>query len=71
MRSALVVLSVLAILAGGVLFGVFTPQAAASTGPIPLNCNRACLEDLVNQYLNAVVAHDPKRLPLSEHVMYT
>jgi hypothetical protein len=33
---------------------------AASTGAIPLNCNRACLENLVDQYLAAVVAHDPK-----------
>jgi hypothetical protein len=43
----------------------------ASTGPIPLNCNRACLENLVDQYLNALVAHDPNRLPLSKDVMYT
>lgn len=43
----------------------------ASTGPIPLNCNRACLEDVVNQYLAALVAHDHKRLPLSADVMYT
>src|SRR5215471_11504680 len=49
----------------------FVPAARASTGPIPLNCNRACLEDLVNQYLAAVVAHDPKRLPLSADVKYT
>src|SRR5580765_6893452 len=43
----------------------------ASTGPIPLNCDRACLEGLMNQYLAAVVAHDPRRVPLSEDVMYT
>jgi hypothetical protein len=43
----------------------------ASTGPIPLNCNRACLEGVVDQYLAAVVAHDPKRLPLSKDVKYT
>ena len=48
----------------------FTP-ARASTGPIPLNCDRACLENLVNQYLAAVVAHDPKRLPFSQDVRYT
>ena len=59
-------------------FGAFTLGAAilaghlaASTGPIPLNCNRACLEGLIDQYLAAVVAHDPKRLPLSEDVKYT
>ncbi len=49
----------------------FVPRGQASTGPIPLNCNRACLEDVVNQYLAALVAHDPKRLPLSADVLYT
>ena len=52
--------------------GIMTPRADAfGTGPIPLNCNRACLEDVVDQYLAAVVAHDPSRVPLSEDVMYT
>jgi hypothetical protein len=50
---------------------IFIGDLAASTGPIPLNCNRACLEGLIDQYLAAVVAHDPKRLPLSEDVLYT
>lgn len=43
----------------------------ASLGPIPINCNRACLEKVMDDYLAAVVAHDPKRLPLSADVMYT
>jgi hypothetical protein len=43
----------------------------AATGPIPLNCNRACLEDVVNQYIAALSARDPKRLPLSADVRYT
>lgn len=50
---------------------IFAANANASIGPIPLNCNRACLEDVVNQYLAALVAHDPKRLPLSADVRYT
>lgn len=45
--------------------------ASASIGPIPLNCDRPCLENVVDQYLHAVVAHDPSRLPLSKDVMYT
>src|SRR5215813_908730 len=55
------------------IVGVITlvAMAHASTGPIPLNCNRACLENVVDQYLTALVAHDPKRLPLSKDVMYT
>jgi hypothetical protein len=61
--------SALALLAGGLAY--FVPSANASTGPIPLNCNRACLEDVVNQYLAALSAKDPKRLPLSADVRYT
>lgn len=40
-------------------------------GPIPADCNRACQEGLINQYLDAVVKHDPKGLPLSANVKYT
>jgi hypothetical protein len=43
----------------------------ASIGPIPLNCNRACLEGVIDEYLAAVVKHDPRGLPLSEDVVYT
>jgi hypothetical protein len=46
-------------------------HARASIGPIPLNCDRACLEGVVDQYLAALAAHDPKRLPLSADVRYT
>jgi hypothetical protein len=70
-RSALIALGGLAIVAAAVLTGTLATHVDAATGPIPLNCNRACLEDLVNQYLAALVAHDPKRLPLSADAMYT
>ena len=43
----------------------------ASTGPIPLNCNRACLENVMDQFLRAVVKHDPKAAPLSADIKYT
>jgi hypothetical protein len=71
MRSTLTVSGVLVALAATLLVGSLAREADAAAGPIPLNCDRACLEDLVNQYLAAVVAHDPKRLPLSQDVMYT
>lgn len=71
MRSAFVITGAAAIVAAAAFSGYITPKARASTGPIPLNCNRACLEDVLNQYLAALVAHDPKRLPLSADVMYT
>jgi hypothetical protein len=59
------------VLATGVVAGLFAPRLDASTGPIPLRCDRACLERVLDQYLEAVVAHDSKRLPLSADVKYT
>jgi hypothetical protein len=61
----------MAMTAAASVVGYPTLQVHASTGPIPLNCDRACLEGVMNQYLAAVVAHDARRLPLSEDVMYT
>ena len=51
--------------------GGLAVRVSGSTGPIPLDCNRACLEGVIDQYLAAAVAHDPKRLPLSADVKYT
>jgi len=34
-------------------------------------CDRGCLEGLVNQYLDAMVAHDPSRLPATPGVKFT
>ena len=35
------------------------------------HCDRACLADLLTQYVDAVVAHDNTRLPLAGSVKYT
>jgi hypothetical protein len=67
LRSFVVAATTLAALA----IGFFPMRVRASVGPIPLNCNRACLEGVIDQYLAAVVKHDPKGLPLSEDVVYT
>jgi hypothetical protein len=71
MRSTVVALCAITIVAAAAITGYLVPNAHASTGPIPLNCNRTCLEDVVNQYLAALVAHDPKKVPLSADVIYT
>src|SRR5215469_12431074 len=60
-----------AVAATAVVLAVRIPVAHASTGPIPLNCDRACLDKVVDQYLAALTARDPKRLPLSEDLKYT
>ncbi|MGH8207895.1 MAG: hypothetical protein ACRETK_14060 [Steroidobacteraceae bacterium] len=41
--------------------------SAAAAG----SCDRACLEGFVDQYLDALVAHDPARLPLTKDVIFT
>jgi hypothetical protein len=50
---------------------VFAPALIAQSKPVPGDCNRACLEGVMEQYLAALLAHDPKRLPLSADVKYT
>jgi hypothetical protein len=47
------------------------PAARKAVADIPAACDRACLENLVDRYLAAVVAHDPGRLPLSPRVRFT
>ena len=34
-------------------------------------CDRACLEAFVDQYMDALIAHEPKRLPTTQHVKNT
>ena len=70
MRTKAAIVCAIAIAAIAIT-GTLSPKVDASTGTIPLNCNRACLENVVDQYLTALVAHDPKRLPLSKDVRYT
>ncbi len=66
----------LAAAAGAAIVLAGTPalalQAAAGSGPpAPIHCPRACMIGLMDQYLNALVAHDPSGLPLSKGVRFT
>ena len=49
--------------AGLALLGLAGPASAKS-------CDRACLIGITDQYLAAVVAHDPSKAPLARHVMF-
>jgi hypothetical protein len=40
---------------------------AGQSGP----CDRACLENFVDQYMDALIAHDAKRLPMTARVKNT
>jgi len=44
------------------------PGAAPAAGQ---TCDRACLNGFVDQYLAAMVAHDPSRLPVAKDVKFT
>lgn len=35
------------------------------------SCDRACLENFVNQYMDALIAHNPKQLPMTARVKNT
>ena len=45
----------------------FVVTAAAA---VPDPCNRACLKDLANSYVAALVAHDPSKVPLAADVRF-
>jgi hypothetical protein len=42
-----------------------------STAAAPGDCDRTCLNDITEQYLAAIVAHDPSKVPMSPSVRYT
>ncbi len=56
--------------AAALTFGASAP-ADAATKAAGLTCDRTCLEGFADKYLDALVAHDPGRLPLGRGVMFT
>lgn len=48
---------------GALAFGLFLTGVSAGLAA-PNECDRACLKGLLDQYLNAVVKHDPSAAPL-------
>jgi hypothetical protein len=57
--------AVLLLIAG---LGAAAPALAAE---LPPSCDRACLSGLLDDYLAAMKAHDPSRLPLAADVRFT
>jgi hypothetical protein len=70
MRAKNILIGAVYCLAAAMMTGKLT-RTVAATGPIATDCDRACLEGLATQYLAALVAHDPKTLPLAADVKYT
>jgi hypothetical protein len=53
-------------------FVAFAPCLnTASAAPAKSDCDRACLNGIMDQYLAAMVAHDPSKLPLAKNVKFT
>lgn len=64
MRKSSIVAGIAVLLVAGA-HGVAMAQNASGA------CDRACLEGLADKYLDALIAHDPKLLPLSRNVKFT
>ncbi|MDB5684265.1 MAG: hypothetical protein JWM75_1963 [Sphingomonas bacterium] len=64
MRSLLAVGFILVLPLAGMAAPIAPAEAATS-------CGRSCLEDFMQSYLKAVVAHDAAKLPLATGVKYT
>jgi hypothetical protein len=60
-----------AALAIGLALGAIPTLASAQALPQPPVCNRACLEGFIDQYLKALVAHDPASLPQVRDLKFT
>lgn len=56
---------------GQATFGVVVAAALAAVPAEAAECDRTCLSGLVTKYLDALVAHDPARLPLAPNVRFT
>jgi len=61
--------------ASAILLSVLIFAGAASAGPqggaAASSCDRACLNNFADQAVDALVAHDPSRLPATQWVKYT
>jgi hypothetical protein len=47
------------------------PHSGGSAAAAATGCDRACLNAMIDQYLAAMVAHDPSKLPLAKAVKFT
>jgi hypothetical protein len=68
MRAGFFATVVISVLASGMAGGT----ARAANLPVPeVPCDRACLQNMVDQYIAAMVKHDPAGLPLAPGYKYT
>lgn len=65
MKTALVALW------GALILCALAPTASRAQTASAASCDRSCLRGLMDQYLKALVAHDPGSLPLAAKVKFT
>ncbi len=53
------------------LVGAVGALALVPAGAQAADCDRACLEGVMNQYLDAMVAHDPSKAPFAPNARFT
>jgi hypothetical protein len=73
MRKAFLILSALVVLTSASFTGQLKAAEAAAGSPAAKanDCDRTCLNGFVDQYMAAVAAHDPSKLPHSANARYT
>lgn len=49
----------------------FSGTGQEASNDAAVQCDRACLEQMADRYIDALVAHDPAAVPLSENVKFT
>lgn len=54
-----------------ILSGLLSLASLGATPAFAQRCNRACLTDMMTQFIDALAAHDPSRLPLADNLRYT
>src|SRR5215831_6556877 len=53
------------------VLGVLVLAAMTTSRAQAADCDRACLKSMITKYVDAMVAHDPSRLPLAVDVRFT
>jgi hypothetical protein len=52
-------------------FAIFLAFTASAQRPRPTTCTRYCLQHMMTVYVDAMLAHDPARMPLAADVRFT
>jgi hypothetical protein len=60
----------------GTVISLMTPVSAQTATSVPANvgtgdCDRACLQGLAERFIQALIAHDPSKVPLAKNVRYS